>query len=241
MNNQAILEELDKSRAEHQAALDKIQEIKKREEWLQARRGRFTASEFHRLMGYEESPKYDTELTKGGLSYAHEKYIESITTPTETYTNASMQWGNENEETAALKFIEATGIEIDFFGSNQKFQELGKDLGCTPDGLIGDDGGFESKCPDCKTHDHYLTHIVDGEAFKRVCGQYYWQVQGSMYITGRQYWYFVSYDPRFIVEKEQLHYLKIDRNENDIQKLKTRLQLAIAYRNSMLKKRAKRL
>lgn len=240
MNRAEIEELLMDSKAEHEAALEKIKQIQEREEWFHKRRGRFTASEFHRLMGYEDNPKYDTELTKGGTSYAYEKYLETITEAGERYRNESMDRGNELEGEAAIRFMEETGLEVANTGDEQEFIELGEHVGCTPDGLVGDDAGLETKCPDSKTHDNYLTNIVDQESFKKVCKDYYYQIQGSMYVTGRSHWYFVSYDPRFKDKEEQLLILRIERNEEDIEKLKTRLRLAIGLKLSLLKKRKNR-
>lgn len=240
MNKEAILQEMEISKAEHQAALDKIQELKKEEAWLLSRRGKFTASEYGKLMGYELDPKYDTQLTKGGTTYAYEKYLECITTERKNITSKSIDHGNEFEIEAAERFTQETGIIVHHFGENQEFIELGEHLGCTPDGLIGSDGGFESKCPNGKTHDHYLNSITDVESFKKTCTSYYWQIMGSMYVTGRKYWYFVSYDPRFQNPEEQILILKIERNETDIEKLKIQLRLGISYKLSLLKKRAKR-
>lgn len=239
MNNLPIIDE--ELRAEHQAALNKIKEINKRELWLQSRKKRFTVSEYGRLMGYENNPEYQKRLTKGGISYAYDKYLETITTgKLKEFTTKSVDHGNEFEEEAAERFQKETGVKLHNYGDKQEFIEFGEHLGCTPDGLIGEDGGFESKCPDSKTHDKYLTEITDVESFKKTCPNYYWQIQGSMYITRRKYWYFVSYDPRFIEEDEQILILKIERNEKDISNLKNRLRLAISYKISLLKRREKR-
>ncbi len=236
----SILQEIDQSRAEHAAALEKINEIKKREAWLQSRRGKFTSSEFHRLMGYADNEKYQTQLTKGGFSFAYDKYLECITSESKGFSTASTEHGKEYEVEAAVQFMEETGIEITNFGKEQQFIELGDHLGCTPDGIIGEDAGFESKCLDSKTHDHYLNVIIDVDSFKKTCPNYYWQIQGSMYITGRKKWYFVCYDPRFTNPEEQLLILKVERNEKDIENLRNRLRLAISYKLSLLKKRANR-
>lgn len=235
-----ILQEIDQSRAEHQAALEKIKEIEKRKAWLLSRRGKLTSSEYGRLMGYEKDAKYQTQLTKGGMTYAYEKYLECITSESESFSNGSTDHGNEFEAEAAVRFMEETGLEIQNYGKDQEFIELGEHLGCTPDGLIGEDAGFESKCPNSKTHDHYLSNIQCQDTFKKVCSDYYWQIQGSMYITGRKHWYFVSYDPRFTEKEEQILILKVERNEEDIENLKNRLRLAISYKLSLLKKRAQR-
>lgn len=237
-----ILAELAQSKADHQAALEKIKAIEKEKAWLQQRKSRFTASEYGRLMGYETDPKYNNVLTKGGESYAYDKYLESITTETDGFKgNQSTEHGNTYETEAAQLFMERTGIVLHHCGEEQEFIPFGKHLGCTPDGLIGEDRGFESKCPNSKTHDTYLRTITDVASFKKVCTDYYWQIQGSMYVTGRKAWYFVSYDPRFIHEADKLLILKIERNDADIDNLKNRLQLAIARKMQLLKQREQRL
>ena len=238
--NSALAEITIQAKAEHEAALAKIQEIQKEEQWRQDRKTRFTSSEYGRLMGYENDPKYDKVLTKGGMSYAYAKYLEEISTEHKSFSTGSTEWDNENEVGAAERTMEETGLIITHYGKEQEFIELGNDLGCTPDGLIGTDGGFESKCPDSKTQDSYLNEIRDVESFKKACGNYYWQVQGSMYLTGRSYWLFVSYDPAMKREEDQILILKVPRNDQDIEKLKTRLRLAIAYKNKLLKQRENR-
>lgn len=237
MNSITISEE---AKAEHAAALAKMKEIQKKNEWLEQRKGRFTSSEYGRLMGYEDNPAYQQKLTKGGITYAYEKYLEAITTEKESISSAAIEHGNEFEAEAAERFMEETGIELINYGKEQEFIPFGSHLGCTPDGLIGDLGGFESKCPNSKTHDTYLNEITDQETFKAVCNNYYWQIQGSMYVTNRKFWYFVSYDPRMRNPEEQILILKVERNEKDIENLKNRLQLAIGYKLSLLKKRNNR-
>ncbi|MDB0602132.1 YqaJ viral recombinase family protein [Tenacibaculum maritimum] len=199
--------------------------------WLESRRGKFTASEFHRLMGYEDKDTFP----KGAETYAIDKAIEILTVrDEESYTNASMDWGNLNEKDAVEKFMEDIGLEVYNYGENQEFQTLGDNIGCTPDGLISTDGGIETKCPNSKTHFSYLK-LKNQDQFKKECKNYYWQIQGSMYVTNRKYWYFISYDPRYKDDNKQLKVLKISRNDEDIQKLKGRLIQAIKYRDTQLK------
>lgn len=199
--------------------------------WLESRRGKFTASEFHRLMGYEDKP----DFPKGAVTYVMEKAIEMLTTESgESYTNGSMEWGNLNEKEAIEKFMDVMDVEVKKFGEDQEFIQLGKDIGCTPDGLISINSGTETKCPNSKTHYAYLL-IKDHVQFKKDLKNYYWQIMGSMYVTGRSNWYFISYDPRFRDETKQLKILKIERDEVDIQKLKGRLTEAIRRRNELIK------
>jgi len=81
-------------------------------------------------------------------------------------------------------------------------------LGCSPDGLIGDDGGLEIKCSQGKSHREILkrqkmptTHIP--------------QVQSSMWISHRKWWDFVSYSP-WEEEEDPFFCQRILRNDNYI-------------------------
>lgn len=61
--------------------------------------------------------------------------------------------------------------------------------GCSPDGLVGEDGGLELKCPLLKTQAEYL---LDGPVLPVA---YKPQVHGSLIVTGRKWWDFLSYSP----------------------------------------------
>jgi hypothetical protein len=60
--------------------------------------------------------------------------------------------------------------------------------GASPDGLIGEDGGVEIKCPLVSTHVSYLLA-------NKLPSDYFQQVQGGLLVTGRKWWDFVSYYP----------------------------------------------
>ncbi len=67
--------------------------------------------------------------------------------------------------------------------------------GCSPDTLVGEDGGAEIKCPERTNHVRYL---VEGILPK----DYAAQVHMSLYVTGRKWWKFVSHHrgfPMFIL------------------------------------------
>jgi hypothetical protein len=63
-------------------------------------------------------------------------------------------------------------------------------IGCSPDGLIGSDGGVEIKCPGAEKHVAYLRGGT-------VPKQYLAQIHFSMYVTGRKWWTFMSYRRKF--------------------------------------------
>ena len=165
------------------------------EEWLKARLGIPTASEFDKIM-----------TTKGAISTQRQKLIyrlagERLTgiVPT-NYASAAMQRGTELEPEARAFFELITGHRVDLVGLCYKDEK--RDTGCSPDGLIGEDEGVEIKCPNVETHIEYMVKGVLPTAYLQ-------QVQGSLFVTGRKRWHFFSYYPsmkpfHLIVERDEL-------------------------------------
>ena len=217
--------------AEFMAHMDKKANIDtQRIELLNRKRGMFTASEFFRLMTYEDK---GVHLPKGAMSYAKTKAVQMLTEPQETqgFTSSAMQWGIDNELKAVAELEQKLDITFSCTGENQSFIQLNDDIGCTPDGISHDNKtGVEVKCPNSETHFDYC-QLMNREDFKQCCIDYYWQVQGTLMITGFEHWHFISYDPRYPVKEHQLKHLIIKRHESDIEHLKSRLGLAIQYRN----------
>jgi len=187
--------------------------------------------------GVEEVPdSYDTNyFPDGAKTYATEKAIEMLTlqdTSDTGFKSKAMEWGSNVEAEAVEALYEKHGLVVENYGDNQEFIKYNKDIGCTPDGLIDDDSGVETKCPESTTHAKYL-QLQTVEEFAQLKPEYYWQIQGCMYVTGRKSWLFVSYDPRFLDERLRLKVMIIYRNEDDIKFLDKRLKQAIAYRNEV--------
>lgn len=221
----------DLSTAKRAEPIKTAQELKN--EWRKQRLGKFTASEFSRLVTYPNKPN---ELPAGAKTFAVEKAIELLTifNEEETYISPEMQWGLDHELDAIEAFTAKTGKTVEKTGPGQEFITLNDDIGCTPDGLVGKTGGIEVKCPKSTTHFHYLT-FAGADCLKSHKPEYYWQIQGSLWITKRKRWWFVSFDPRFKHEQHRLKIVAIDRNPTDIAFLKKRLKMAIAHRNRLLK------
>ncbi len=204
----------------------------RRTAWLLQRQGKFTASEFHKLCTSQNKP----DLPAGAITYIFEKVAE-ILADVEVdsgFTSRAMQWGIDTEVEAIAKFSEKHGVTVDFIGNQQQFLVL-TELCCggTPDGLIGTTSGVEIKCPNSATHLKYLG-IKSAADLKEIEQHYYWQVLGSMLVSGRSSWYFVSYDPRFHKEEHRFNSILIDAEsvKDDMEFLKHRLELAC----SLLKK-----
>lgn len=215
-----------------------------------ARIGKFTCSEFHKLMTYEN--KID-DLPKGAMTVIREKVSEVLTESTsfnESWTSDAMQWGKDHELEAIKRFTEETGIAVKSTGDNQQFTEfeeegsiLNGNVGGTPDGDIDQQTGLEIKCPNSSTHLDYILKNMELEELeelptepelKIIEKKYYWQVQGYMMLTGKKFWFFVSYDPRFKDHDKKILIKQVKRNDRDIQKLKVRLEMCVREKNRIL-------
>ena len=171
-------------------------------EWHQQRLGKVTASRVADVIA----------KTKTGYSTSRENYMaqlicERLTqTPTEGFTNAAMQWGTETEPKARAAY------EAKTFASVTEVAMISHpsipNTGASPDGLIGDDGLIEIKCPNTATH-------LDTLLSQKVPGKYVTQMQWQMACTGRQWCDFVSFDPR-LPEHLQLFVKRVSRDADFI-------------------------
>ena len=152
-------------------------------EWHAIRCGKVTASKVADIVA-----RTKTGYSASRANYAAQLIIERLTgVQTEGFTSAAMQWGKETEPEArsAYEFNRAeTVTEIGFV----LHPSIG-DAGASPDGLVGEDGLVEIKCPNSATH----IETLDGA---NVPAAYVTQMQWQMACTGRKWCDFVSYDPR---------------------------------------------
>ena len=159
--------------------------------WWDLRRGRPTASEFHRIL----TPAKEEYGTAGVRSYIHELCSQTFANwappvMTETPNNPALRHGTMCEPEARRFFEMETGWEVQEIGFVTSDDER---FGCSPDGLLGVGGavspsGLELKCPQPHTQVKYL---LSGKLPR----EYKMQVHGSMAITGAGHWHFLSYAP----------------------------------------------
>lgn len=172
-------------------------------QWAKLHLGRPTASGLSQIMTTDFKPR------KGDMwnSYLYKRLAENLTDDLLPGFNGS--WSTEQGtilEEEARPFFELT--------YKKKVEEVGfiigddERAGCSPDGLIGEDEGLEIKCPFPQTHVEYL---VKGE----LPSEYAAQVHGSIYITGRKRWHFLSYHR----DLPPLH-LVIERDEATMAKIR---------------------
>lgn len=152
-------------------------------EWKAVRLGIPTASEFDAIV----TPEFKPRTGQTPETYLYQKLCERLLGFAPDINAFAMDQG-AILETEAKPFYEFTyDIQIRTVGFCTS--DDGR-IGCSPDGLIGDDGGIEIKCPQPHTH---LRYFMEGGVPK----EYMAQVHGSMLVTGRPWWMFMSYSRQF--------------------------------------------
>lgn len=176
------------------------------DEWKQARLGHVTASNIAEVM----SKGKGTAEAVGRYKYKVRLVAERLTmTPGESYTNAAMQWGIEQEQFACIAYEAQKETFVDKIGF--VLHPDIKWLGVSPDRIVGHDGLIEVKCPNTTTHLDYLFE-------NKVPTEYYKQIQCQLWVTGRQWCDFVSYDPR-LPKRNQLLIVRTERDESLIKEM----------------------
>lgn len=181
-------------------------------EWRACRCGIPTASEFETVL--RKGGKGPGGTSKERRTYMLKLIGEILTgEPMESYSNGHMQRGKEMEAAARLMYEMATNLTATPVG----FLRRGR-AGASPDSLIGDDGLLEikTKLP------HLQLDVLDQDA---VPDEHVPQIQGQLWISGRQWVDFVSYWPKLPLFIKRVH-----RDEQYI----TDLALAVAKFNDDL-------
>ena len=170
------------------------------EEWFKARLGKVTASRIADVMA-----RTKTDYGASRESYMAQLAVERITQkPTETFTNAAMQWGTDQEPNARAAYEVKTGNMVEEVG----FIEHPRipNSGASPDGFVdGLWGMIEIKCPETKT---VIEMLLSGN----IADKYYKQMQWQMACCDRNWCDYVVYDPR-MPEGLQLIIKRVERNE----------------------------
>lgn len=149
-------------------------------EWLEARLTIPTASEFDRII----TPK-TLKLSASADKYRHELLAEWLLgEPLVSGDSGFMMRGTAMEDEARAWYEMQRDVDVERVGFILRDAQ---DAGCSPDSLVGSDGGLEIKCPSAAVHVGYLLGSVS-EAYR--C-----QVQSSLWITGRTWWDVLSYHP----------------------------------------------
>lgn len=184
--------------------------------WLDLHTGIVTASRFGRLVTAKKK-QISTQVKSVARDLAAEWMVGNSL---DTAMTQMMQRGLKLEKQAAAWYAFDKGVEVQTVG----FVTLDDgSAGCSPDGLIGDDGGLEIKCPAPDTH---VEHLTDKES---MVDKYRAQCQGGMWICQRTYWDLVSWHPTIppVI-------VRIERDEEYIKTLAEAVGMVNAEVNAIL-------
>lgn len=184
------------------------------DEWKKARLGVITASEFGKIITPSGSK------SKSANEYMGKLIAEHITgEQQDNYCSDDMARGNELEHKARLFFEAIKDVTVDEVG--MVFKDSDKNIACSPDGLLpltsyDEDNGFdfyceglEIKCPKLANH---ISYVISDQMPKK----YIPQVQGSIWTTGADGWWFMSYHPDYkpliiFVERDNAYIEKMEK------------------------------
>lgn len=152
--------------------------------WFDLRRGIPTASNFKRIL----TPAQLKPSKYGSTSYIRELVAQCYYADETGYTSLHMERGNALEGTARDWYQLSTGNEVKEVSF--VYGDDARKFGGSPDGFIGSDGGIEIKCPSAPVHVGYCLEGVVPTEYKP-------QVFGLLFVTGREWWDFMSYHPDF--------------------------------------------
>ena len=173
--------------------------------WKQIRSGKVTATMISNVLMKPE--------TAGFRDYQAQLVAEILTGKPQgsDYTNVHLQYGTETEPLARSAYEAETGFSVDEVGLC--IHPTIERAGASPDGLVGNSGLTEIKCPKVATHLAYLIAGVVPAGYKN---QMMWQ----MACTGRDWCDFVSFRPD-LPENLQLFIVRFKRDSEKILALET--------------------
>lgn len=155
------------------------------DEWRAARAGIATASEFSSIIAPSNKDGSEKAIRR---NYRRELLVERLTgVPKDGFQSAAMKQGTEREPLTRSAYEAEKRVWVDQVGFI-RHDEI--ECGCSPDGLIGEDGGLEIKCPEQSAHTDVLLS-------RQVPSDYLAQVHGNLALTGRAWWDFCSFNPDF--------------------------------------------
>lgn len=182
------------------------------QEWLEARAGKFTASEFWALV----------EKTKTGKFYSErDKIIKRVAF--ERLTGRPAKDDFTSRATEHGKTLEPYNLEAYEIRTGNIVEKVGFILhpqfpfaGASPDGLVGLDGGVEAKCP--KDHTIHIDRLLEGIPIEMR-----WQCIGGIWVTDRQWWDWTSYDADLATAEPELglYIQRVERTQEEIDALES--------------------
>jgi putative phage-type endonuclease len=184
------------------------------DEWFAARCGKVTASRVPDIIA----------TTKSGYSASRKNYAAQIVVerltgkPADNFQSDAMKWGIDKEPEARAVYeivrkvsVEETGLVV---------HPAIPMSGASPDGLVGEEGQIEIKCPNTAQH-------IETLISQAVPEKYLTQMNWQMACTGRQWTDFVSFDPR-MPPHLRLFIRRVERDKPHIAFLEEQVKLFLA-------------
>ena len=192
------------------------------DEWFAIRIGKVTASRVADLLA----------KTKSGYSASRDNYMAQLVCERltgqkgESFTNSAMQHGTDTEPLARLAYEVSQNVLVDQVGFVP--HPSIKMAGASPDGLVGDNGLLEIKCPNTATH-------IETLLSETVPTKYFTQMQFQMACTEREWCDFVSFDNRLPAEL-QLFVKRVPRDSMYIRLMEDEIVQFIAELDDKINK-----
>lgn len=174
-------------------------------EWFAARLGKVTAS---RMADVCAKTRSGYAASRG--NYMAELVVERLTgKATDSFANAAMQWGTDQEPFARDAYSAKTGelVTETGFVPHPRIAMAG----ASPDGIVPPSGIVEIKCPNTASHIEYLLNPEPPQ-------KYYYQMQWQMACCMADFCDWVSYDPRMPAHL-QLLIVRIPRDDDTVRML----------------------
>lgn len=156
--------------------------------------------------------KKDEVFGKTAISYAEEIVQLMIGVQSDDYVSFDMQRGIDLEPIAVSKYESEKMVTV--YGKERYFHPDYEFISGEPDGLIGEDGIIEVKCPNSANH---FKNLLEAEQIH----QYRWQIQGYMWLTKREWVDFCSFNPDY-PDKYELSINRVIRDDEMITELEER-------------------
>lgn len=170
-------------------------------EWWAARCGKVTASRIGDIMGR----KQNGDFRAARANYLQEKVAERVTGKNRDrrkIASLDQRLDLEPDARAAYEFYTDTEIVLVGFVEHPRIPNFG----CSPDGMVGTDGGVEIKCCDAETHIEVITAgSIDQD--------YLYQIHSNLACTDRLWWDYIGFNPD-MPEEGKLYVKRIKRDES---------------------------
>jgi exodeoxyribonuclease (lambda-induced) len=195
-------------------------------EWHKCRSGKLTGSDFHTLLGSGETAKKLIAKKAMQRVLTDNQLLQHLSNEENYFKGYDIQRGKDLEAVARIEFEKAYDYSVEEVG----FVDIASSnwagfVGCSPDGLVGEDAILEIKCP--REEKYFLTSITED-----IDKEYYTQIQFNMLICKRQKCYFVIYNEIF-----GLNVLVINRDDDYINdKIIPTINLKILEMQKMISK-----